>query len=212
MGADPGDFLNQERAKDYMLKFVGQMTIPNYRFVTKLRRDYLNAERGYREYGRESRPLVEVSYLDELADLFGFPPSKTREAMELMKTYKDEKFRNMLYKHHYLYKAVDAMEDKDYSGAMKIIKEAESDHNIKLTTTEIQQAINKKKEDIWLSTKTGAPKPIREKPEFQRTMEEARGKFLPSRARSYGTKPMWSSLSQAIEESSGAEAPINIEE
>ena len=212
IGGDPGDFVDQERARNYLLRFIAQITLPNYRFIEKGTRNYFNAERGYRIYGREQRPLVETSYLDEVADLFGFPPSKFREANDLMKEYKDEKYRNMFEKHAYLYKAVDAMEDKDFNKAHAIIREAREEHGLTITSTEIQQAIAKKKDDIWLATKTSAPKAIRQRPEFQQTMGEAREKFMPSTARAYGTRPMWSSLHELIESKEEATPTIEIED
>jgi hypothetical protein len=212
VGSDPGDFMDRERASNYMLQFVGQMTIPNFRWGSKVYRDSMNAERGYREYGREMRPVVETSWLDEMGDIMGFPPAKFRDAREAMAEYKDAKFKNMIRKHYYLYKAVDAMEDKDYNKALKLIKEVKTEYNIDITPTEIQQAIGKKKEDIWLATKTGAPKSLRTKPEFQQKMIESRGRFVPSRAKSYGTMPMWSSLSETISQTGGGEATISLEE
>jgi hypothetical protein len=211
IGGDPGDFVETERARDWMLRFVGQITIPWYRWGGKVYKDSINAEKGYREYGREQRQLVETSWLDEIRDMFGFPPTKFRDAMDAMKTYKDEKSRNMINKHYYLYKAVDAMEDKDFNKALQIIKDVKRDKGIEITQTEIQQAIAKKKEDIWFKTATSAPKAIKERPGFQAEMGEARSKFMPSKARAYGLKPMWSSLSETIEQTSG-EPPINLEE
>jgi hypothetical protein len=209
LGGDAGEALETERARNHLLKFIGQITIPWHRWGNKLHRDYLNAERGYREYGRENRPIVETSWVDEFFDLFGFPPYKFREAQELMKEYKDEKFRNMVRKHTALYDAVEAMEEKNFTKAHAIMREAKEKYNITISPTEIQHAIDKKKDDVWIQTKTSAPKAIREKPEFQQKMEAAREKFTPNIAKAYGTKPMWSSLSQAIQ---GTETPAAIPE
>lgn len=210
IGGKPGDFLDRERAQDFILRYIGSITLPQYRWISKIRRDVMNAQRGYRLYGREQRPLVEVSWLDEVADIFGFPPSKLRDAQDLMKEYKDEKFKNMVYKHDYLYRSVDAMQEGDFLKARNILAEAKTKHNIDITPLEVQHAIAKTKEDIWASTMKGAPKAIRQNIGFQQQMAGAQQKFMPSMAKSYGTKPMWSSLSEAIEETK--ESPFNVED
>jgi len=212
VGGDPGSFMETERARDYALRFAGQITIPWYRWGGKVGRDVLNAERGYRTYGREYRPIVETSWTDEIFDIFGFPPSDFREAQDLIKEYKDERLRNMIKKHKYLYEAVDAMEDKNYSKAQQILKEAKEKENLEITSRDVQHAIAKKKDDIWIYTMTSGTKTIVKQPEFQKKFGKAREKFVPARAKSYGTKPMWSSLSQTLEETKTTEPGIFLED
>ncbi len=129
-----------------------------------------------------------------------------------MKEYKDERYRQMLLKHDYIYKAVDKMEGKDFTEAHNILKEAKEKYNIDITPTEVQQAIDKKKDDVWIYTMTSGTKNIRENPEFKQKFGGAREKFMPSKSKSYGTKPLWTSTSKAIEETQQTQPEIFLEE
>jgi hypothetical protein len=100
------------------------------------------------------------------------------------------------------------MEEKNFSKSSEILKEAKS-RNLEITPSEVQNAIGKKKEDIWMSTLRSAPTAIRKQPEFQQTMKGSGSKFMPSKGRSYGTKPLWSSQPSISEEEAATEGTLS---
>ena len=197
IGGNPGDFMDQEKANRYMVEFAGQITIPWYRWGGKIYRDMLNAERGYRTYGRDERPIVETSYVDEVFDIFGFPASKFGESLDLMKEYKDDRMKHMTLKHSYLDKAVDKMEEKDYSGAQSILKEAKEKDGIDIKPLDVQKAVEKRKDDVWIYTMNSGTKAVTGKPGFKDKFTVAREKFVP-KTKPYGTKPLWSNPSPKV--------------
>lgn len=198
LGGSDASYLDEEKARQATKDVIGLLTVPNWRWGVKVKKNLEDLQRGYEVWGPGSHPFNSVSTADVILKLTGFPPESSREARELLKDIRDEELR-VFKKHDYIREIAELYENGGEKALQAIAKKIDKarQEGLKVTYRDIVGYRRLKQVDIYTQKMTKSKKEFRTGEWRERLAEAREQHYLKSK---YGTRPMWAKPKTSIPE------------
>jgi len=201
-GLDPLQYVNKpqyseperEKALSGVASGLATVFVPQFRFGKKLYKNIVDMESGYKETTAGGIVTNEVSTLQGLLNIAGFPRSGPKETWDLMAQMTQDTYKYNKAKKALKDEAVEAIQDGNI-GKVEDVRTKATQKGISLTYSEIYKAKNDKETLTVLKQRLKTvPKALRA--QYQQQIDEIEAKTFPSGVPSVtntrGSRGMWS--------------------